>query len=132
MKCLIETPETGEAWDESLELFKTGKININFYNNIVSYTAGDCVSGTIDIDLQETIHCQSLSLVFCGVERAHLDVSEVITMMEYHRDCKEIVKLCAVVVEFPSLCLDKGQYTYPFMLYLPDWLPDSLDYRSAN
>lgn len=47
--------------------------------------------------------------------------------MDFHRDAKEIVQLVNIVVEFPDQKLKKGQYSYPFMLYLPDWLPDSLD-----
>lgn len=50
-KCLAVDHETGKEWDECLDKFKDGAININFYNNLVTYTAGECVSGTIDIDL---------------------------------------------------------------------------------
>ena len=56
-KCLAAHDETGVEWDECLDKFKDGSININLYNNIVTYTAGDCVSGTIDIDLKTDIHC---------------------------------------------------------------------------
>jgi len=55
--CLPTTPETGEKWDEILDNFQTGQININFYNNIVGYTPGECISGTIDIELKEAINC---------------------------------------------------------------------------
>lgn len=44
--------ETGDNWDEPLPIFTEGSININFYNNIIGYTAGDCVSGTIDIEIK--------------------------------------------------------------------------------
>lgn len=42
-------------WDEHLDLFKTGSINLNFYQNKVGYYAGECVSGTIDVELKEPI-----------------------------------------------------------------------------
>jgi hypothetical protein len=48
--------------------------------------------------------------------------------MEYHRDSKEIVRLVCTVVEFQAP-LEPGQYSYPFMLYLPTWLPESLSLK---
>jgi hypothetical protein len=45
--------------------------------------------------------------------------------MEYHRDAKEILRLVCTVVEFQE-SVPPGQYSYPFMLYLPNWLPESL------
>ncbi len=56
-KCLATDLETGKQWDECLPKFTEGAININFYNNVISYTSGDCISGTIDIDLQADIVC---------------------------------------------------------------------------
>jgi hypothetical protein len=55
--CMPTTAETGDRWDEVLDMFKTGSININFYDNVIGYTAGDCVSGTIDIVVTETLNC---------------------------------------------------------------------------
>lgn len=49
--------ETGDTWDECLDGFKTGSININYYNNVIGYTAGECVSGTLDIVLTEKLSC---------------------------------------------------------------------------
>jgi len=43
--------EVGDKWDEILDVFDTGVMNINFYNNMIGYTAGDCISGTIDFML---------------------------------------------------------------------------------
>ena len=55
--CMPTTVEKGEIWDEVLDVFKAGSININFYNNVIGYTAGECVSGTIDIFLTEAVNC---------------------------------------------------------------------------
>ena len=98
--CMPKAPETGEKWDEVLDLFKTGSININFYNNVVGYTAGECVSGTIDIVITEALNCQNLTLEFVGTERCNLSLDGVIKPMEYHRDAKEILRLVCMVVEF--------------------------------
>jgi|DEB19_MinimDraft_2_1074335.scaffolds.fasta_scaffold409111_1 hypothetical protein len=65
--------ECGDKWDESLSVFDKGSININFYNNMIGYTAGDCVSGTIDIELLEHIPAEQLVIEFVGLERSFLD-----------------------------------------------------------
>jgi len=69
---------------------------------VISYTSGDCISGTIDIDLQADIVCQALTVVFIGIERAHLSLEGVIQLLPFHRDVKEICRLVNVVVEFPT------------------------------
>lgn len=43
--------ETGDRWDEPLPKFTDGQININFTNNIIGYTSGDLVNGSIDVVL---------------------------------------------------------------------------------
>ena len=43
--------ETGDRWDEPLPTFQDGAININFSNNIIGYTSGDLVNGSIDVVL---------------------------------------------------------------------------------
>ena len=126
--CMPTGVETGDKWDEVLDLFKTGSININFYNNVIGYSAGECVSGTIDIVLTEALNCQNLTLEFVGLERCNLSLDGIIKPMEYHRDAKEILRLVCMVVEFQSP-VQPGHYSYPFMLYLPSWLPESLSLK---
>lgn len=69
---------------------------------MIGYTAGECVSGTIDIALNETLNCQNLTLEFVGTERSHLSLDGVIKPMLFHRDQKEVVKLVCIVVEFTA------------------------------
>lgn len=45
--------ESGERWDEPLPIFKQGTININFKDNLIGFTAGDVVNGSIDVELKE-------------------------------------------------------------------------------
>lgn len=44
-------PDTGVFWDEALNKYLKGAINVNFYNNIDGFYAGDTISGTIDIEI---------------------------------------------------------------------------------
>ena len=82
------------------------------------------MSGTVDISLQQSIDVVGLEVDFVGVERSHLSLSGVIKPNMIHREVKEIIRLKANVQNFEAM-LGRGQYTYPFMLYLPAWLPDS-------
>ncbi len=43
--------DAGIFWDEALEIYKNGTININLYNNVLSFNAGDQISGTLDIEI---------------------------------------------------------------------------------
>ena len=38
-------------WDEPLDLYTDGAININLYNNVLGYISGSTISGTIDIEI---------------------------------------------------------------------------------
>ena len=72
-KCATSGKETGDNWDEPLTVFDKGKICINLFNNVVGYTAGDIVSGTLDIWLSEHQPFELLILEFVGLERSFLD-----------------------------------------------------------
>lgn len=70
---------------------------------MIGYTAGDCVSGTIDIFLQQPIDVVGLEVDFVGVERSHLSLSGVIKPNIIHREVKEIIRLKANVQEFQAM-----------------------------
>ena len=48
-QCKPNKKEIGDKWDEPLHIFFQGVININFKENMIGYTAGDKLTGTIDI-----------------------------------------------------------------------------------
>lgn len=62
----------GVFWDEPLDVYLGGAININLYNNVVGFTPGDTISGTIDIEIVEPFDASELLIEFKGVERIHL------------------------------------------------------------
>ena len=64
---------------------------------MIGYTAGDCVSGTIDIFLQQPIDVIGLEVDFVGVERSHLSLAGVIKPNMINREVKEIIRLQANV-----------------------------------
>lgn len=75
---------------------------------------------------------QALAIEFVGVERVHLDIEKVIKLEEFHRGTREIAKLVNVISHFPDKKLAKGQYSFPFAIYLPEWLPDSIELSIDN
>lgn len=105
---------------------------MNFYNNVIGYTAGDCVSGTIDICLAQHFDFEELVIEFVGLERSFLDPHHVSGLQPFHRDAKEIIHLRQVVRVFTGYGIDPGQYAYPFQLYLPEWLPQSHQLKLPN
>jgi hypothetical protein len=120
---LLQT-DSGYHWDGHLELFQTGVININFYENLLGFTAGDCISGTVDIVLFEAHMFTKLVIEFVGKERQH-------TTKTGERKNEEIIRFTALVSEFCEE-FQPGQYSYPFYVYLPEWLPDSMHFRNAS
>jgi hypothetical protein len=90
------------------------------------------VSGTIDIDLKEPILAKELQISLVGQERCLLDVSSVPKPELYHCDSKEIVNIKQVVRVYDERGIAAGQYTFPFEVYLPDWLPETLYLRQKS
>lgn len=110
----ITSQETGATWDEPLGLYKHGQVNINFYNNQIGYTAGDCVAGTVDVVIKQSFPSKALVLQLVGVERAHLNV-DLSQVKSFHRETKEIVKLETVMATYAEDSqLQPGHYTFPF------------------
>lgn len=125
--------DSGTFWDESLDLYLGGAININLYNNVVGFSAGDPIAGTIDIEIVEPFPASELTLEFKGVERSHLNTKNVLKPLDFHREVKEIISMKTVVATFgENEHLLPGQYTYSFQVYLPEWLPESCLYKSKT
>ena len=52
--------DTGVFWDEPLDLYIGGTINVNCYNNVLGFHAGDTIAGTIDIEIGEVFEATQL------------------------------------------------------------------------
>ena len=99
----------------------------------MGFCSGDAISGTIDIEIGQAFDASDLVLEFAGVERSHLSAESVISVKDYHRENKEIVSIKQVVVEFPDgQTLQPGQYSYPFQVYTPGWLPESTLFKTRK
>ncbi len=85
--------DTGIFWDEPLDLYLDGAININLYNNVLGFNAGDAISGTIDIVIKKTFEASELVVEFKGVERSHMSTDDVISVKDIHREVKEIISM---------------------------------------
>lgn len=118
--------DTGVFWDEPLDLYTDGAININLYNNVLGYIAGSTIAGTVDIEIGKVFEATDLIIEFKGVERSHLTPESGISLKDYHQEVKQILSIKQVVVQFPDgQNLQPGQYSYPFQIYTPNWLPET-------
>ena len=125
--------DTGVFWDEVLDIYRNGTINLNLYNNQLGFMAGDTISGTIDIEIGQPFESTDLVIELCGVERGHLNTEGVITVKDYHREVKEIISMKQVVVQFPEgQQLQPGQYSYQFQIFTPMWLPESSLFKTKK
>ena len=92
-------PDTGVFWDEPLDLYLKGTINVNFYENVQGFYAGDTISGTIDVEIGEYFEATNLLIEFRGIERSHMDVNGMalldrnFQLQDFHREVKEIVSM---------------------------------------
>lgn len=108
-------------------------MNINFYENVVGYTAGDQIAGTIDLVIKEPFDAKDLTIAFVGVERSHLDTSQVLFPEHYHRESKTVIEMKSTVAVFDEKTqLQPGQYTYYFIVYLPKWLPETTTLKTEK
>ena len=123
--------DSGTFWDEPLDRYQAGAININLYNNVVGFNAGDTISGTIDIVIVEPFPASELTLEFKGIERSHLSAKRVLKPLDYHRETKEIISMKSVVATYNTgEFLQAGHFTYSFNVYLPPWLPESVELKT--
>lgn len=86
--------DTGLFWDEHLDLYLDGAININLYNNVLGFNSGDTISGTIDIELTKVFDAMDLVIEFKGVERSHIAIDPTKDVLQdYHRESKELISM---------------------------------------
>ena len=91
--------DKGLFWDDKLDLFLDGAININLYNNVVGFNAGDTISGTIDIEISKAFDAMDLVIEFKGVERSHLAIDPLKDELKpYHREAKELISMKQIIV----------------------------------
>ena len=125
--------DTGLFWDEPLDLYLDGTININLFNNVLGFQSGQTISGTIDIEIGQPFDATDLVIEFKGVERCHMSGNGVIEVEDFHREVKEIISMKQVIVQFePGQMLQTGQYSYPFQIFTPGWLPESSVFKTRK
>ena len=90
--------DTGLFWDEPLDLYLDGTININLFNNVLGFQSGQTISGTIDIEIGQPFDATDLVIEFKGVERCHMSGDGVIEVEDFHREVKEIISMKQVIV----------------------------------
>lgn len=125
--------ESGMYWDENLDMWTGGVVNINLYDNTVGYYAGQTIAGSVDIEVLRPFKAGELTIELVGMERGHLDATGVLAPLDWHRESVETVAMKTVVATFDdNTQLQPGQYTYSFQVFLPSWLPESSAFNSGK
>lgn len=109
---------------------------------VPNFKAGDHVAGVIKIYVEEAVSATDLNLKFIGKEKTRweerrsrqvFDGSKFKT--EYYNETykgeKKFLELSFPIWNFGGY-LDKGQYTIPFGVQLPNWLPPSFHHEKGS
>jgi len=114
-------------------MFSGGEMAIEFHLNQISFMAGDYVSGAVLINQFMPFRASQLTLTFEGFEKikflAQEDINKPVSAPgTHHVPCQgkyRIVTYSVTLAKFESGVHEPGQYKYPFVIKLPDWLPAS-------
>mmetsp|Transcript_38493 Transcript_38493/g.50463 ORF Transcript_38493/g.50463 Transcript_38493/m.50463 type:complete len:165 (+) Transcript_38493:100-594(+) len=115
-------------------MYLDGAVNINLYNNVLGFAAGETIAGTIDVEIGKPFEAVDLVVEFKGVERSHITFDDAQTELKpYHREAKELISMKQIIVQFPEgQRLEPGQYSYAFQIYTPTWLPESTLFKTLK
>mmetsp|Transcript_33269 Transcript_33269/g.41149 ORF Transcript_33269/g.41149 Transcript_33269/m.41149 type:complete len:92 (-) Transcript_33269:1239-1514(-) len=84
-------------------MYLDGAVNINLYNNVLGFAAGETIAGTIDVEIGKPFEAVDLVVEFKGVERSHITFDDAQTELKpYHREAKELISMKQVIVQFPE------------------------------
>ena len=75
-------------------------MNINTYDNMIGFTAGESIAGTVDIQINETFPAKELTISLVGSERSILDATQVLEPLDYHREHKTVVEMKSVLATY--------------------------------
>ena len=118
-------------------VFKGGSMYIELFENIKSFVSGQQITGTVHLDLQETFDCSNLTLELYGSENVKFYKRHV-THTGVGKNRRRRVRYRWHYGEVPFIRADislqnfidgpprPGQWSYPFTVKLPDWLPASM------
>ena len=123
--------------DEGVTFFEGGSMYIELFENIKSFIAGQQVTGTVHMDLKETFDSTSLTIELHGREKVSFYKRHVSTTRrggkkrrkvkyKWHYGEAMIIKHSISLQDFIDGPPRPGQWSYPFTLTLPDWLPASM------
>ncbi len=90
----------------------------------ISGVAGQWLSGTVQANIRHAYKGQNLCIELRGNERTMWEESNG-DDTTYYRDKEKFLKMSFPVWGFPDFSVPIGQFSFPFKLQLPHWLPSS-------
>ena len=119
---------------KKLRSFDGGRIFVNLPGNMLSVSTGQVVTGTVNIDLKTPMfETEELTIGIYGTEDVDFNITTYEgtgkhrkTIITPYKDHILIVNNVYPLFKFVDGAPRPGQYSYPFSLMIPDWLPASM------
>lgn len=112
---------------------------IELQNNHLAYTAGQKIDGTVHVNLTQPVVDHDITIGLYGQEKVSFSKSHVnssskrtLTRTAHYRGEHPIITAEFKLTKFTDGPPHPGQYSYPFQLAIPDWLPDSLIFEGER
>ena len=109
--------------------FQGGQIYIQLANNQISFVAGQVIQGIVHVNLMTSFDGTGVTIGLFGNENVYFRKRHKRGKSHYYRDHfgdHEIIDLIFPIQNFIDGALPPGQYSFPFALQIPDWLPASM------
>ena len=112
------------------KIFRGGSIFIQLQDNVISFTVGQVVSGVVHVVLQQPVFpSHNITMGLYGSEgvfyrKAHRQGKQ--TVLRDHSGVFDIIQLVFPISNFVDGPPMPGQWSYPFTLQIPEWLPASM------
>ena len=111
------------------KVFGGGQIFIQLQENQISFVAGQVIQGFVHINMQQAFDATNITVGLYGSEETYFRKRHRRGKSHYYRDhtgFQEILAHIFPIQQFVDGPPPVGQYTYPFALQVPDWLPASM------
>lgn len=105
-----------------------GSMRIELENNIISFSAGQIIRGQVRVSQKDHFQASGLSVGLYGEEYASwLYIYRANKSTHYNRirGWFPIVDANFMIAQCPNNVAVPGEFTFPFSIQIPDWLPSS-------
>jgi len=100
---------------------------IEMQDNKMNGITGQVISGTVNLNQREDFPGRALYINFTGEDGVKIRNPSTDDNSTHRYKTNNFIDLAVKIAEFfPSEICPAGQYSFPFSIQLPDWLPSSV------